>query len=490
MDNEDMKAVEAGASRRNFLKAATATAAGMMAGLAAPGEVEAAVGAEKAPAGAYKMASGILVPVADTKKLMAGPFPKAPVTAKGRVRGANDRIGVAFVGTGGMGGAQVQHFSDHAQEWNVEVLGVIDVNQKKREERASYAKGKGAAGANLIVDKDYRKILDNPNIDAVVIATPEHWHAQIACHAMEAGKSVYIQKPMTRYLDEAFQVYDTAKRTGKIVQVGSQGCSDYRFHAAGKAIREGKAGPLVMGQGSYTRNSATGEWNYDIDGSLNPDNLDWEMWLGSAPKRPWDQNTPGAGGGQMRERDDSRARYNRYRKYWDYSAGILGDLMPHKLHPFLIASGNPEYPVRVAAIGTKLGNDREVPDTVQVVAEFPSKWTMLFVGSTVNEQGLQDMFRGYKASIYFGNGVELKPERWASEEVEAANIPLEGPTGEPHERHEENWLQAIRANDPMKANCNYELATKVQTIISLAEMSMRLNRTMLFDEKTRKISYG
>jgi predicted dehydrogenase len=133
-----------------------------------------------------------------------------------------------------------------------------------------------------------------------------------------------------------------------------------------------------------------------------------------------------------------------------------------------------------------LGKDREVHDTVQVVAEFPSGWTMLFLGSTVNEQGLQDMFRGYKASIYFGQNVELRPERWASEEIEGGNIPLEGPTGEPHQRHEKNWLDAIRANDPMKATCNYELATKVQTIISLAEMSVRLGKTMHFDEKTRK----
>jgi len=262
------------------------------------------------------------------------------------------------------------------------------------------------------------------------------------------------------------------------------------YHAAGKAIREGKLGPVVMGQGSYTRNSRNGEWNYGIDGNLNAENLDWDLWLGSCPSRPFDAAAPGAKDGEMRERDDAKARYHRYRKYWDYSAGILGDLMPHKLNPFLIASGNPEYPTRVSCVGTKMGKDRDVHDTVQVVAEFPSGWSMLFLGSTVNEQGIQDMFRGYKASIYFGNGVELRPERWASEEVEAAKLPVEGATYESHENHEKNWLEAIRANDPMKANCNYDLATKVQTIVSLAEMSVRLNRTMLFDAKTRKVTAG
>jgi predicted dehydrogenase len=266
------------------------------------------------------------------------------------------------------------------------------------------------------------------------------------------------------------------------------------YHAAGQAIRDGKIGKVVMGQGSYTRNSQNGEWNYGIDGGMTPETLDWDLWLGSAPARPWDASAKGAGDGEGRERMDSKARYHRYRKFSDYSAGILGDLMPHKLHPFLIASGNPEYPVRVSAVGTQLGKDREVADTVQVLAEFPSGWSMLFVGSTVNEQGMQDMFRGNKATIYFGNAVELKPERWASEEIEAATIPVVGPTWESHENHEMNWLDAIRGKKVdgkvVKANCNIDLATKVQTIVSLAEMSIRLNKTMLFDAKTRKVTAG
>jgi|GEM_PF-60676 Predicted dehydrogenases and related proteins len=489
-------------SRRDFLKAATLSAASLaaagVASTAVPTEAEAAeltaavsaatMGAAKA---AFKNASGIPVPVADPNKMVSGPYPKAPYINKGNVRGANDRINVAFVGTGGMGGSHVRHFSDDHQNRNIKILGICDVHKGRAQGNGRYAVSKGAADeASLIVVQDYRKILENKDIDAIVIATPEHWHGQIACHAMEAGKHVYIQKPMTRYLDEAFQVHDTAVRTKKVVQVGSQGCSNAIYHAAGKAIREGKIGATVMGQGSYTRNSPNGEWNYGIDGGLSPENLDWEMWLGSAPSRPWDASAGGARDGEAGKRRDPKALYHRYRKYWDYSAGILGDLMPHKLNPFLIASGKPEYPVRVSCVGTRLGDDRDVHDTVQVTAVFPSNWSMLFVGSTVNEQGIQDVFRGHKATIYFGNDVQIRPERWASEEIEGGPVPLEGPTGEPHQRHEINWLDAIRANDPMKATCNYDLATKVQTIVSLAEMSVRLNRAMLFDEKTRKVSTG
>jgi predicted dehydrogenase len=475
---------ESGNSRRDFLKTATTVAAGaFVSGVAGAESAEAAVVAEKS-------AGGIPTPVADTKRLRGGKFPRGPVMASGRVLGANDRVIVAFVGTGGMGGAHVGHFTKEAAERNIQIGGVCDVFKPRREYHSGKVKEAGVVSASFVSDSDYRKLIENKDIDAIVIATPEHWHAQVACHAMEAGKHVYIQKPMTRYVDEAFQIYDVAKKTNRVVQVGSQGCSNMIYHVAGKAAREGKIGKLVMGQGSYTRNNPKGEWNYGIPKECNPQNLDWEKWLGSAPNIPWKENLGEAGGDQLPMRRDPGALFARYRKYWDYSAGILGDLMPHKLHPFLIASGNPEYPTRVACLGTRHGQDRDVDDTIQVIAEFPSGWTMLFVGSTVNEQGLQDLFRGEKGTIYFGNGVELRPERPYADEIEAAKLPVEGATYESHQIHEKNWLEAIRANDPMKANCNIDLATKVQVIVSLAEMSSRWNKTMLFDEKTREVKMG
>ena len=478
------------ASRRDFLKTAGVTAATVLAGgLAASSEAHAEPKpTEKAPT--MGMASGVPVPKADNKKLTGGIFPKGTIIAPGRVIGANDRVIVGFVGVGGMGGGHVGNFVREAAMRNIQIGGICDVYQPTREYNAGVVKEKGVASASFVTDKDYRKLLENKDIDAVIIATPEHWHSQVACHAMEAGKHVYIQKPMSRYLDEAFQTHDVAKRTKRVVQVGSQGCSNMIYHAAGKAVREGKIGQLVMGQGSYTRNNPKGEWNYGIPGELNKNTLDWELWQGSSQTRARVDSAGGAGDGEQPKRDDPAARKSRYRKYWDYSCGILSDLMPHKLHPFLIASGNPEFPTRVSCIGTRLQDDRDVDTTVQVIAEFPSKWTMLFVGSTVNEQGLQDMFRGQKGSIYFGNGVKINPERPYAEEVEEVTLPVDGPTYESHEEHEKNWLAAIRAGDPMMAHCNIELAIKVQTIISLAEMSSRWNKTMLFDEKTRKVISG
>jgi predicted dehydrogenase len=490
-DDEMTEAVETendGASRRDFLRGAGVAAATALltGGIAAGGAKPAAAAA------GYKMAGGIPVPKADTAKMEGGKFPKGTVIASGRAIGANDRINVAFVGTGGMGGAHVHHFSDEAKERNIQVAAICDVYKPRRDGNAKYAQDKGAAAASLQVDKDYRKLLENKDIDAIVVATPEHWHAQVACHAMEAGKHVYIQKPMTRYLDEAFQVHDTAVRTKRVVQIGSQGCSDMRFHASAKAIKEGRIGKLVRAEDAYTRAVATaeregrpaaGEWNYGIPGDLSPETFDWEMWLGSAPYRKF-VTKGGAGGGQDPLRDDSGARFTRYRKYLDYSNGILGDLMPHRLHPILLATGAPEYPIRVTALGTQMLPDREVDDNVTVLAEFPSGWTMTFIGSTLNEAGLPRVIHGTKGNVLLsGPTPQINPERPYTEVVEGGPLTVEGPNFETHQNHEKDWLTSIRTGKT--PNCNIDLATKVQTIISLAEMSMRLNKVMLFDEKTR-----
>jgi predicted dehydrogenase len=450
-----------GPSRRSFLKlAGTSAAAAFAAGMGAM--TRRAYGDE------------IPTPKADPVKFVAGKYPTGPIQATGRVIGANDRILVAVIGVGGQGfGAHVGTCVDKDKDLNVEAIGTCDCYTPRIERAQKKMTTEGRP--KIQGEKDYRKILDNKDVDAVFVATPEHWHGQISGHAMEAGKHVYCEKPMVRYLDEAFQLVDIQKKTGKVFQLGIQYTSDKKWHDIGAALRAGKIGPLVAGQGSYCRNAGkAGEWNYKIEDGAGPDNLDWNTWLGSAPKREWN--------------DDSKARFFRYRKYWDYSAGILGDLMPHKMGPFLIASGNPEYPTRVTSIGTrKISLDREVDDNVEVMAEFPSGWTMLFTGSTVNEQGLPDMFRGHKGTVQFGgDGAKISPERPFSEEVEGSEIGKTNGGGVPD--HHKNFYEAIRTGK--LNNCPVELGAKIQTILSLAEMSSRTNKMYLFDEKTREYKAG
>src|SRR6185436_7389057 len=133
--------------------------------------------------------------------------------------------------------------------------------------------------------EDHRKLLEQKDIDAVVVATVDHWHAPCAIDAMEAGKHVYCEKPMTRYLDEAFAIHDVVKKTGRIFQVGSQICSDAKWHKAAELIKAGKIGPLVLMEGSYMRNSPKGEWNYTIHPWCTQDDVDWNAWLGKVNKK-------------------------------------------------------------------------------------------------------------------------------------------------------------------------------------------------------------
>jgi len=178
-------------------------------------------------------------------------------------------------------------------------------------------------------------------------------------------------------------------------------------HKAAAWIKEGKLGPLVWGQGSYCRNNPKNdEWQYPIDPEANETNLDWKRWLGKAPQIPFNAQ-----------------HYFSWHKYYAYNSGILGNLLPHKFLPLMMATGSPEYPRRVTCTGTrKVSTNREITDTTHLLAEFPSGLTLVVAGSTVNEQGLPDTIRGRKGTLYFAssqNKVEFKPERIFTDELEA-----------------------------------------------------------------------
>ena len=428
---------------------------------------------------------------------------KTPVYAQsssstGRVIGANDRIAVAIIGVGyGIGQSHIMGIQQQASENNVVVAAACDLYAIRR----AWIQGKAEQYGRKMpqplkeadVYADYRRILDRKDIDAVLVATHDPWHAPISIDAMEAGKHVYCEKPMTRYLGEAFQVHDTVKRTGRVFQVGSQGCSAGAWHKAAELIQGGKIGQLVWAQGYYCRNNPKGEWNYTKETETTPENLDWETWLGPVKKRiPFS--------------DD---HFHRWRKYYPYCGGLLGDLMPHRLHPLMLATGKPEFPSRVTSIGTKNVHtdrltpgtpERDVPEHVQVTAEFPSGFLLTALCSTVSEKSPGFVLYGHQASIEVGNqgeGLKLIPERpfselfdslTESERKELAIDPIKGLQHEDPRVHEKNWFDCIRSGK--QPNANIDLAIRVQTVISLAEMSERLRTTCLFDEKTRTISTG
>lgn len=388
----------------------------------------------------------------------------------GKVLGANDRINVAYIGVGPQGMAHVKIQKEHATENNIAQVAVCDVYDKRRNEARTFLELNEADAYG-----DHRRILDRKDVDAVVIATIDTWHAEISIDALKAGKHVFCEKPMSRYLKDAFDVYDTVKKTGKTYVIGSQGCMDPKWHKAAEWIKAGKIGPLVWGQASYCRNNPkNSEWTHSIDKDFSEKNVDWKRWLGRVPKTPFNPD-----------------HYFSWHKYYAYNSGIIGNLLPHRFQPLMLATGNPEFPRRVVCTGTrKVSTDREITDTTHLLAEFPSGLTLVMAGSTVNEQGLPEMMRGRKGTLHFAssqNRVEFKPEGIFSEELDADEFsaPL---TTERIDALEKDFFECIRTGRTPVANV--DLAIRAQTVLCLAEMSERLGLALFFDAEKRKITTG
>lgn len=394
--------------------------------------------------------AGIAASSLISNKLLAGTTLASP-----RAIGANDRLNYGIIGLGWMGSAHVDMIKNFKYyEQNVGLVAVSDVWDKRMREAAVSS---GVSESQSY--GDYRKLLEDKDVDVVIIAVPDHWHAKIAMDAIEAGKHVYLEKPMTRTLDEAFKLHKTAKNSKCVVQIGSQGCTDTKYHVAGKAVKDGKIGTLLWAQGGCCRNNPRGEWNWQIDRSANENNLDWKTWLGNTPSRPFDPE-----------------RYFRWRKFWDYGSGIIGDLWPHRLHPLMIAMNNMQFPHRVVCLGANIchsdrdyGEEREVADATQMIAEFPDGTMIYLAGSTVNDRGPEDIIRGDRACMFFGGGkVQINPQGVWADEMDPTELPVEGP-GESQLEHHKNHINCIRNGGT--PNCNVDLALRVQTILSLAEKS-------------------
>jgi predicted dehydrogenase len=268
--------------------------------------------------------------------LMAGALASRPAWPK--IIGANDRINVAVIGLGARGSDHLNLLLQHrANKADIEIVALCDVYQK----RLSMA-SKKVPGARTYVH--HQEILQRSDIDAIFTATPDHWHAPITLAAMESGKDVYVEKPMTHTVEEGKVVAHRVKELNRIVQVGVQGLSWNRWPKIQQIIKSGMIGQVVEVEGTYSRNAPGGDWNsgefWSIDPAAGPDatgdeHIDWEQWIGSAPHRSFDAD-----------------RFFRFRKYWDYSGGIATDLHYHIVAPLCFAVAE-EFPTRVSGMGGK-----------------------------------------------------------------------------------------------------------------------------------------
>lgn len=407
--------------------------------------------------------------------------------AAGRVVGANDRINVGLIGAGGRGHYVARYFAKlGAGPHNAQIVAVCDVWQKRVSMNKEHFKCDGYL--------DYREIIHRSDIDAVIIATPDHWHARMALEAMDKGKDVYLEKPMCHTIEEARQLVDTVRETKRVLQVGSQTTSGDQWHQAKRVITEGMLGTLIMSQGSYHRNSIEGEWNWTIDPDAGPDGkgdnyVDWKMWLGPAPKRPWDPD-----------------RFFRFRKYWDYSGGIATDLFYHVVAPMNICWGEAQFPYKVMAGGGKyvFKDDREVPDTFHLIGEYSKGHSIVLSSSMANSQHIPGLIRGHGATLTmvehgrfegYAPYITLKAERTRDGKYIVAEL-AEKFKGETEikipikemstmDAHVANFLECMRSRQ--KPTLDVETGAKAQVLITMAVQSYREGRVLYFDEEKWKV---
>jgi predicted dehydrogenase len=302
-------ASESDASRRDFLK----VAAGAAAAVAAPAAKAAAQ--EKPPVGCGKVGEG-------------------------------KRVGIATIGLGGQGNSDTKAM---LKVPGVELVAVADLyDGRLKRAREVYCD-------NVVTTRDYKEILARPDVDAVIIGTPDHWHSRIAIDAMNAGKDVYVEKPMVHDVLEGLDVVDAQRKTKRILQVGSQRASNVVYHKAKELLAAGAIGPVNMVEAWWNRNSPLGAWQYTIPPDASPQTVDWERFLGPAPKRPFDP-----------------VRFFRWRNYDDYGTGVAGDLFVHLFTGVHFITGSMGPNRIMASGGLRYWKDgRDAEDILLGIFEYP-----------------------------------------------------------------------------------------------------------------------
>jgi predicted dehydrogenase len=409
---------------------------------------------------------------------MAGCAPEArreTVPAPHRTLGPNDRIGVGFIGCGGRAGAHmgcIRYLRDE-QKAAVEPVAVCDV-YRPRMERAKLKLGVEHGYM------DHRDLLADPRVDVVCIATPDHHHCHQAIDAVRAGKDVYCEKPVSHWRQFALvkRLVEEVKKSGRVFQLGSQGMSDSAWRQMRKLIADGLIGQPIHADCGYFRVGDWGERGMPIDDpQAQPGpNLNWEAFLGDSPKRPFDVS-----------------RFFRWRMYEDYAGGPVTDLFPHSFTPVAYMLGV-TFPSMVVATGGMFRyTEREVPDTFNMLIDYPQKITVAVLGTqgnndpTIPGRGAGQrvpILRGWEGSLTVaGKEIIFAPAQ--ASKKQAQRFPVE--QGENLGDHWKNLLDAVRAGRPGDTWSPADLAYYVQTPLIMGMLALRQGKVATFDAAKEQI---
>jgi predicted dehydrogenase len=410
----------------------------------------------------------------------------ATAVSYSRVLGANDRVRLGFIGLGNRGDQVLDGFLAHK---DCEVVGICDIWQPYLD----FASKK--IGTDPKQQRDYRKLLDDKSIDAVAVNTPDHWHCLQMIQACEAGKDVYVEKPLSLCVVEGRKMVEAAHKTKRVVQVGLMRRSDPFCREAAELIRKGGIGHVVAARAFHVQNEfPKGIGNYPNEEP--PAGFDWEAWLGPAPKVPYNRNRT----------------FYRFRWFYDYSGGQLTNFGVHYMDMIHWALGQ-DTPLAVTAMGGKyaIKDNREVPDTLEVVWTYPGNTLVTFTqintnGATTAQPRAEIVFHGTLGTLYlFGGGYEVVPD---------ALPPIEFPARAPNARsegaewrtgrktqieaskktggkdgtplHARNFLDCVRSRK--ECNCSIETGHRDTSATLIGNIAHRLKAYLEWDGKAEQFS--
>ena len=379
-------------------------------------------------------------------------------------KGANERIGIGFIGTGSR--CQTAHIPcvlAMKAQGRCEPVAVCDIYRPRVELAAQRTGGK--------IYRDHKELLADPRVDVVCIAAPDRHHAPLAIDAIRAGKDVYCEKPLTHWsqMELARQIGEEAEKHKRIVQVGTQYVADDAYAKVRKLLKEGVIGKVVQVQAGYFRRGDWGERMPIDDPNAKPGpDLDWEKFLGDAPKRPFDVS-----------------RFFQWRLFWDYAGGPATDLLVHVFTPVFCLLGL-DYPERVLGGGGTFQYNREVPDQCNIIADYAGGPSVVLMNSLSNFTPIDTIIRGTNGVIKFGDvehlgkGIRVVPADKGAKEI---MFPWQGAgdTG----KLWSNLLDCVHSRQ--RPYSPIDIAVRVQAPLNMGILSHRAGKVAKFNRETMKI---
>ena len=402
-----------------------------------------------------------------------------------RVLGANGRIRLGFIGLGNRGDQVLDGFLGHK---DAEVVAICDLYRPYLDFAARKIGGAPKQYA------DYRKVLEQKDVDAVVICTPDHWHALQTIEACQAGKDVYVEKPLSLTLEEGQKMVHFARKHRRVTQVGIMRRSAPLCKEAAEFVRSGGIGKVTSVRAFHVQN----EWPRGIGSPPNeepPKDLDWDAWLGPAPKVPYNKNRT----------------FYRFRWFYDYSGGQVTNFGVHYLDMIHWALGQ-EAPLAVTAMGGKFAitDNREIPDTLEVIWQYPGNTLVTFTqincnGAAATGRPGEIEFRGTRGTLYVQwNGYEIVPELLTPHDFPArspltrdkdrryrqgskAEIRPKKATGkDATDLHARNFLDCVKSRQ--KCNCDMETGHRSTSATLIANIAYKTRSYLHWDARAERFA--